>query len=295
MYEVTLRFFGNFSLGLGMQTIGKNPHKRPRSVPPNPYRTRLRDFEPWESMRENISVQPGLEAFRWIPDVYLFIKDRDRRFVYFSPNFPALLDRTARELIGARDEDISPEHLVEHYRSDDNAVLTSGIELTSIVELVSEPGGGYAWNITSKWPLHDRSSGEIVAVAAVSRRLQRHRDSEDRYLMLQPAAELMVKNLGRNVTLQELAASVALSPSQFGRVFQERFGMTPHQYLRGLRMDAAADLLTSTDLSLKEIAHRCGYYDQSHMSNEFRKVKHMPPGAYRERYRSTIRPAASTE
>ena len=106
--------------------------------------------------------------------------------------------------------------------------------------------------------------------------------------MLQPAAELMVKNLGRNVSLAELAASVALSPSQFSRVFLDRFGVTPHQYLRRLRMDAAADLLTSTDMSLKDIAQECGYYDQSHMSNEFRKIKHMPPGAYRERYRRNM-------
>jgi len=268
-----------------MHTLGKNQHQRPRSLPPNPYRTNLRTFQPWDEMQRSISIGSGFEPFRWLPDVYLFIKDRDRRFVHFSPNFPAMMGRSSRELIGARDEDLSPEHLVEHYRSDDNAVLTSGIELTNIVELVSEQRGGYAWNVTSKWPLHD-TSGEIVAVGGVTRRLQERRESEDHYLMLQPAAELMVKNLGRNVSLAELAASVSLSPSQFSRVFQDRFGVTPHQYLRRLRMDAAADLLTSSDLSLSEIADKCGYYDQSHMTNEFRKVKHMPPGAYRERYRT---------
>jgi PAS domain S-box-containing protein len=277
-----------------MRALGNNQHQRPPSVPPNPYRTQLRAFEPWEQMQQNIAIQAGLSAFKWLPDVYLFIKDRDRRFVHFSPNFPAMMGRSSRELVGSRDEDLSPEHLVEHYRSDDNAVLTAGIELTNIVELVSEQRGGYAWNITSKWPIH-HSSGEIVAVGGVTRRLQERRESEDQYLMLQPAAELMVKNLGRNVTLAELAASVSLSPSQFSRVFQDRFGVTPHQYLRSLRMDAAADLLTSTDLSLSKIAINCGYYDQSHMSNEFRKIKHMPPGAYRERYRATNYPPEAAD
>lgn len=268
-----------------MHALGKNQHQRPRSVPPNPYRTNLRAFEPWDQMQRDISIRSGFEPFRWLPDVYLFIKDRDRRFVHFSPNFTTMMGRTHRDLIGARDEDLSPEHLVEHYRSDDNAVLTSGIELTNIVELVAQRGG-FAWNITSKWPIY-HISGEIVAVGGVTRRLQERRDSEDHYLMLQPAAELMVRNLGRNVTLAELAASVSLSPSQFSRVFHDRFGVTPHQYLRRLRMDAASDLLTSTDLALAEIASRCGYYDQSHMSNEFRRFKHMPPGAYREAYRAT--------
>lgn len=269
-----------------MHPFGNNQHQRSPSVPANPYRTQLRAFEPWEQMQQNVAIKSGLAAFKWLPDVYLFIKDRDRRFVHFSPNFPGMMSRSSRELVGSRDEDLSPEHLVEHYRSDDNAVLTSGIELTNIVELVSEQRGGYAWNITSKWPIHD-SSGEIVAVGGVTRRLQERRESEDQYLMLQPAAELMVRNLGRSVSLAELAASVSLSPSQFSRVFQDRFGVTPHQYLRRLRMDAAAELLSSTDMSLSKIANKCGYYDQSHMSNEFRKIKHMPPGAYRERYRAT--------
>lgn len=268
-----------------MHTVGKNQHLGLASTPPNPYRTNLRAFQPWEEIQQGISIESGLAAFQWLPDVYLFIKDRDRRFVHFSPNFPSLLGRSARDVIGARDEDFSPEHLVERYRSDDNAVLASGIELINIVELVSQHAGGYAWNITTKWPLY-HSNGEIIAVGAVTRRLQERGGSADKYLMLQPAAELMVKNLGRNVSLAELAASVSLSPSQFSRVFQDRFGMTPHQYLQRLRIDAASDLLTSTDLSLSEIAHRCGYYDQSHMSNEFRKAKHMPPGAYRQRYRA---------
>ncbi|USQ75334.1 AraC family transcriptional regulator [Ornithinimicrobium cryptoxanthini] len=267
-----------------MHGFGKNPHPRPPSVPPNTYRTPSRAFEPWEEMRQSISIRSGLEAFRWLPDVHLFIKDRERRLVHFSPNFPAMMGRTSQDLIGARDEDLSPEHLVEHYRLDDNAVLTSGIELPNIVELVAQRGA-YAWNITSKWPIHD-SSGEIVAVGGVTRRLQERPESEDQYLMLQPAVELMVRNQGRNVPIVELAAAVSLSPSQFSRVFQDRFGMTPHQYLRRLRMDAAADLLTTTDLPLTEVASRCGYYDQSHMSNEFRKIKHMPPGAYRARYRA---------
>lgn len=273
-----------------MHALVKNQHPRPPSVPPNPYRTSLREFQPWDDLQQNISIRWGFEAFRWLPDVYLFVKDRDRRFVHFSPNFPGMMGRPARELTGARDEDISPEHLVEHYRSDDNAVLTSGIELTNIVELVAQRGG-FAWNITSKWPIYD-GSGEILALGAVTRRLQDRPESEDQYLLLQPAAELMVRNLGRNVSLAELAASVSLSPSQFSRTFRDRFGVTPHQYMMRLRMDAAADLLSTTDLSLTEIAHRCGYYDQSHLSNEFRNLKHMPPGAYRERYRTAkyVRP-----
>jgi PAS domain S-box-containing protein len=243
-----------------------------------------RPFRPWEELREGLASDPGLQAFRWLPDVYLFVKDRERRFVYFSAAFEGMMSLSADKLLGKRDEDLSPEYLVDHYRSDDNAVLTSGIELIDTAELVHNSRGKYDWNITSKWSIHDRS-GEIVALAGVTRRLSERTEADGRYLMLTPAVELMVADLSKSVPLAELAATVALSPSQFGRTFLTRFGVTPQEYQRRVRLDAACDLLTTSDLTLAAVAAKCGYYDQSHMTNEFRTRKNMPPGAYRKRFR----------
>lgn len=242
-----------------------------------------RPYLPWSAYQSRVEIGQGLEAFRWLPDVYLFIKDRDRRFLYFSPNFPEMMGRAPEQLLGLRDEDISPEYLVDHYRSDDNAVLTSGIELTDFPELVHNERGRHDWNLTSKWPIYDRS-GEIVAVGGVTRQLTKRSEVAERYSVLAPAIELMLTDLSRMVPLRELATSVALSPSQFGRAFRARFGMTPQQYQRRLRVEAACDLLATTDVSIAKVASECGYYDQSHMSNEFRAYKSMPPGAYRARF-----------
>jgi PAS domain S-box-containing protein len=237
----------------------------------------------WEELSRDIQVESMLRAFAWLPDVFLFIKDRERRFVYFSDNFPEMMGRPAKDLVGMRDEDLSPEHLVDHYRADDNAVLTSGIELADIAELVHNNRGGHDWNITSKWPIYD-STGEIVAIGGVTRRLRDRAAAEDYYLAFSPAITLMLDSLGQNVPLSTLAGSVSLSPSQFGRSFAQRFGVTPQQYQRRIRLEAACDLLSTTNLSIAAIAARCGYYDQSHMTNEFRAKKKMPPGAYRERF-----------
>jgi PAS domain S-box-containing protein len=237
----------------------------------------------WDELSRDIQLASMLRAFAWMPDVVLFIKDRDRRFVYFSDNFPEMMGRPAKDLIGRRDEDLSPEHLVDHYRADDNAVLTTGIELADIAELVHNNRGGHDWNVTSKWPIYD-SAGEIVAVGGVTRRLRDRAAVEDSYLAFSPAITLMLDSLGQNVPLSTLAASVSLSPSQFGRSFAQRFGVTPQQYQRRIRLAAACDLLSTTGLTIAAIAARCGYYDQSHMTNEFRAKKKMPPGAYRERF-----------
>lgn len=65
------------------------------------------------------------------------------------------------------------------------------------------------------------------------------------------------------------------------RHFQQTLGMTPHQYLCGLRLSHALKLLDSTIHSLDEIAAECGFYDSSHFSREFRKVHGCSPTMWR--------------
>lgn len=238
----------------------------------------------WTRMRAALAADPGLQAFRWIPGVSIFIKDRDRRFVYFNRQFEDMMGRNAQELLGKRDEDLSPEYLVDHYRSDDNAVLASGIELAEITELVNAGAGVYDWNITSKWPLLDRE-GDICGVGGVTRRVRERTNRTSQYTMLTPAIEIMVRDISKTVPLGELAKTVALSPSQFSRAFKARFGVTPQRYQRTIRLDAACEMLSTTEAPISVIATRCGYYDQSHMTNEFRQRKNMPPAVYRERFR----------
>jgi PAS domain S-box-containing protein len=237
----------------------------------------------WEALRARLIADPSLQALSRLPDVYFFVKDRQRRFLCFNENFCNLMGRSADDLLGKRDEELSPEYLVEHYRPDDNAVLTGGIELNELAELVRNPRGNYDWNITSKWPVRT-AQGEIVAVAGLTRRLLERSEFDSHYLMLTPAVELIASNLSRKIGAEELARSVSLSSSQFRRLFRRRFGCSVQEYQRNIRVRAVCELLALTDLSLSSIAGQCGYYDQSHLTNEFRKMKGITPRLYRERF-----------
>ncbi len=68
----------------------------------------------------------------------------------------------------------------------------------------------------------------------------------------------------------ELASLEHLSVSRFNYVFKEQTGMPPTKYILRLRMASAAELLTSTDLSVKQISHMCGYNDPHFFSKVFR-------------------------
>jgi len=238
----------------------------------------------------------GLQALDLLNDVFFFIKDADRRFVYYNRAFGDLMNLRSRdELLALRDEDISPEYLVERYRRDDEEVL-KGVGLADVVELVGNSAGGYDWFTTSKSPVFDEG-GRIVGLLGVTRRLYERQEGglASGISNLAPAVELMLRDYRRQLSVQELAGATCLSASQFSRVFKQRFGVSPHQYLRHIRLDAACELLATSAQSLSLIAENTGFYDQSHMSNAFTRAKGISPRRYRALVRAQAPAAPSAD
>jgi PAS domain S-box-containing protein len=224
-----------------------------------------------------------LEAIDQMDDVYFWVKDGERRFVYYSQPFATLMGYDSNELIGLRDEDVSPEYLVEKYRSDDMRVLESGDRLTEMIELVHNEDGSYDWFSTTKFPVRVPGEG-IIGVAGTTRNVGRRQHAPSRFLGLAPAIELIMTGFHRELSVEVLARHTNLSPSQFSRQFKARFGVTPHAYLKQVRLAAASNLLSASDLPISEIAMQCGYSDQSHLTHDFVARKGMSPGRYRERF-----------
>ena len=67
----------------------------------------------------------------------------------------------------------------------------------------------------------------------------------------------------------------------FARLFKRSTGSAPHQYVLQQRIERAASLLRSTPLPIAEIAHRCGFNDQSHLANSFKRMHGQSPSAFR--------------
>jgi PAS domain S-box-containing protein len=233
-----------------------------------------------------------LLAFDQLSDLFVFIKDRDRRFVLCSEPFVHLMGyRDARQLIGLRDEDISPEYLVDHYRTHDHRVLTTGEPIVDLIELVRNVDGTYDWFLTTKLPIRS-ADGAVLGLVGVTRGLTKRNALVDRLLPLTPAVSLISTAYHRQLSVAEMAESVAMSVSHFSRTFKSHFGATPHQYLRQVRLMAACDLLATTDFPLSVVASRTGYYDQSHLSNDFVRERGMTPSAYRTRVRPSGPPTS---
>jgi AraC-like DNA-binding protein len=91
----------------------------------------------------------------------------------------------------------------------------------------------------------------------------------------------LIRQSGVQVSIDQLASHVCLSRRQFERSFREHVGSSPGQFLRTLRFQKAIhEKARDPGLNLTELTYASGYYDQSHMNAEFRRLAGMTPGQY---------------
>lgn len=87
-------------------------------------------------------------------------------------------------------------------------------------------------------------------------------------------------------SLAAIAAEVGVHPATLARGFRRAYGCTPGQMQRRLRLEFAADQLSTTDHPLAAIAQQAGFYDQSHFTNAFRRHLGTSPLQYRQAMRA---------
>ena len=90
-------------------------------------------------------------------------------------------------------------------------------------------------------------------------------------------------NLSEPILLEDLAAQTAMSTSHFSRVFRQTIGSSPGQYVINYRAEQAAKMLGDPTLPISEVAIRCGFSDQPHLTRVFKKSFGITPRSYRAR------------
>lgn len=84
-----------------------------------------------------------------------------------------------------------------------------------------------------------------------------------------------------DLRVRDLASEAGVHPSYLSSRFKEHYGETLGGYVRSLRLEWAAERLTSSDDPIGRIALQAGFADQSHFGRRFKRRTGMTPGAYR--------------
>lgn len=95
-------------------------------------------------------------------------------------------------------------------------------------------------------------------------------------------------NLSSEISLAQLARQFGLSSRSFSRRFKMATGLRATEYWQQLRIEAAKDLLASSNLSIQEIAYHVGYQDQGHLTRLFKQNLALTPKDYRAMVRKKL-------
>lgn len=98
------------------------------------------------------------------------------------------------------------------------------------------------------------------------------------------AKQYVAEHYMEPVGLEEVANAVHLNPSYFSTAFKKEVGMNFIDYLISCRLDAAKNLLKTTNDSMSAIAERIGYTDTKYFSKLFTKIVGIKPSEYRKLY-----------
>ncbi len=85
------------------------------------------------------------------------------------------------------------------------------------------------------------------------------------------------------VTLKEIAKAASVSSEHLCRLFRDHLDMGPMETLRAYRLDRAMGMIARSNLTIKEIAHRCGFASAYHFSRRFQQAYKRSPTAMRKR------------
>ncbi|WP_029323533.1 helix-turn-helix domain-containing protein [Butyrivibrio sp. AE3004] len=109
--------------------------------------------------------------------------------------------------------------------------------------------------------------------------LKREEKSTD---AIKTAKRYIEDNYSKDISLDDVSRIVNISPYYFSKIFKEESGCNFIEYLTGIRIEKAKELLTNSDKSMKEICLMCGYTDPNYFSRSFKKNVGVTPTEYKD-------------
>lgn len=213
----------------------------------------------------------------------------------YDPDYPIELEKKLFDSIshGRIDESVSEAASFFKWMSDKDIddVRLKVIEFVLWAEHLAYENGGMTYRFESRHdylPTVNAISdmgmlGEwfvdkirISCQNILSKRLERSTS------VIESAREYIRNNFARNISLEDVSKAVNISPYYFSRVFKEETGVNFIDYLTGVRMEKAKELLASSQYSMKEICVMSGYSDPNYFGRSFKKHVGVTPTEYKE-------------
>lgn len=105
--------------------------------------------------------------------------------------------------------------------------------------------------------------------------------NHDHMNMINRARLRIRESIESDVTIQQIAQEQGVSYSNFRKLFKEYTGISPALYQQDLKLQQAKELLTTTAMSIKEIAYQLNFESPDYFSSKFRSKTGLRPSEFR--------------
>lgn len=218
------------------------------------------------------------------PELCLNMKDLRGRFMALNRrNCEVSGIKDEWDVIGLTSADIFPAPYANAYMALDEEVRrTERPVLNRITEFPTDKSRNFM--VSNLYPLFDRN-GKLVGTAHAYTVTSERKAEGNRFRSMRDAADYIMSHLASDLTIAELSRLAHMSPSSFKKAFTATFDMPPGRYILTARINAARQLLETSNMLVADIATACGFYDQSHFTRAFIRERGITPGAYRRQHR----------
>lgn len=228
------------------------------------------------------SFEPFKLLFDLLPNVGFYIKDLSGRIMVINryncancniPNEMAAIGKTSHDLF-------RPFFADEYYSTDETVIKTGRPLLNKVLPSLNcllKP------MITNKVPVYDKNN-RVIGVAMAYYSVDSSSDSPTWGQRLADLIDYIHHHYAEQVKSETLAQIARVSETHLKRIFNRLFGMPPIEYLILTRINAARDLLETTDRTVSDIAQTVGFYDHSHFIRHFKRLRGCTPNQYRRFY-----------
>lgn len=84
-----------------------------------------------------------------------------------------------------------------------------------------------------------------------------------------------------DISIKDICNEIHITPYHFIRLFREKTGMTPHEYLLNHRIENAKKMIKNNDDSIMLIGKKCGFVNNAHFSTTFKRLTGVSPIEYK--------------
>lgn len=117
----------------------------------------------------------------------------------------------------------------------------------------------------------------------IAARIDNYGHNEKKYGIIKESEKYLEENIyNGKISIQDIADKSNISEVYFRRLFKEKYGTSPIQYINVNRLKTAKNLLVEDNLSVSEISQVCGFLDVYSFSRAFKKWAGVSPSQYKK-------------